>query len=267
MTTDKNRVQTYIDDELRSRVRTYAEENQLSESKAIEQILLSFFQDPKPKQPVQAREDFRDQINDVVTERLQDYQAHIIYKVEQELGVWNKNIEQLIEERISQAIDKLQLPLKETDALLNEEALAVPYIKHSIDKSLQNPDPIASPLYLNQQELAKRLKVSASTLFRRKLQKDFKEWTWEKDPDRLSWEFIPQSQLFHVAFPPKPLHGDEQGMFDYYAAIAKVQGLRLTRSADGKSCQILDYNTDKRLDTFLTCDAAYIHLLSFHPTA
>lgn len=44
--------------------------------------------------------------------------------------------------------------------------------------------------------LAHRLKVSATTISRRKLKSDFSQWTCTHDPDGISWTYSKQSRLF-----------------------------------------------------------------------
>lgn len=49
---------------------------------------------------------------------------------------------------------------------------------------------------LRQAELAKRLKVHASTLYKRRRQAEFTEWSQTKDPDGIAWIFDLNSRQF-----------------------------------------------------------------------
>jgi hypothetical protein len=51
-------------------------------------------------------------------------------------------------------------------------------------------------LALIQSDLAKRLEINASTLGRRKSEPDFAEWSQNKDPEGIAWQYIPKTKMF-----------------------------------------------------------------------
>lgn len=55
---------------------------------------------------------------------------------------------------------------------------------------------IANLKPLIQAELAKRLDVSASTVFKRREEPDFREWTMARDPDGIAWEYSTKTKDF-----------------------------------------------------------------------
>ncbi|PSB01131.1 hypothetical protein [Merismopedia glauca] len=67
----------------------------------------------------------------------------------------------------------------------------------------QIPDPwqaesaLAHLKPLIQAELAKRLDVSASTVFKRREEPDFREWTMGRDPDGVGWAYSPENKEFY----------------------------------------------------------------------
>jgi hypothetical protein len=54
----------------------------------------------------------------------------------------------------------------------------------------------SAPLGLIQSELAKRLDVHSSTIYKRRDDPDFSVWTQTRDPEGVSWIYSPESRLF-----------------------------------------------------------------------
>ncbi len=54
----------------------------------------------------------------------------------------------------------------------------------------------SAPAYLLQSELAKRLDVHSSTVYKRRDDPDFPEWSRSKDPEGIAWQFIPDTKQF-----------------------------------------------------------------------
>lgn len=52
------------------------------------------------------------------------------------------------------------------------------------------------PKSLIQSELAKRLDVHSSTVYKRRDDPDFAEWSRSRDPDGIAWKFLPDTKLF-----------------------------------------------------------------------
>ena len=56
------------------------------------------------------------------------------------------------------------------------------------------------PVELTQKALAERLGVSARQVSQRKLTPEFQQWSKEKDPDGIAWEFSPEMKKFEQCF-------------------------------------------------------------------
>lgn len=50
---------------------------------------------------------------------------------------------------------------------------------------------------LIQSELAKRLDVHSSTVFKRRADPDFSEWSRSRDPEGIAWEYLPETKEFY----------------------------------------------------------------------
>lgn len=50
---------------------------------------------------------------------------------------------------------------------------------------------------LIQAEMARRLNVHSSTVGRRKSDPDFSEWSRQRDPEHISWQYSPETNLFY----------------------------------------------------------------------
>jgi hypothetical protein len=54
----------------------------------------------------------------------------------------------------------------------------------------------AVPQILIQSDLAKRLDVHSSTVYKRRDDPDFSEWTRSRDPEGIAWKFLPETKEF-----------------------------------------------------------------------
>lgn len=63
--------------------------------------------------------------------------------------------------------------------------------------------PANIPQNLNQLELAKRLKVHPNTVSRWKTKPQFQEWSHQKDPDRIAWQYSLKTRRFSPALNSK----------------------------------------------------------------
>ena len=58
--------------------------------------------------------------------------------------------------------------------------------------------------FIIQSELAKRLEVHSSTVYKRRSDPDFPAWTRNRDPDGIAWAFSPETKEFYpLEHPPK----------------------------------------------------------------
>lgn len=65
----------------------------------------------------------------------------------------------------------------------------------SIEPEVPTPEAIERPLI--QAKLARRLKVSASTIGKRKLKQDFTDWARSKDPEGMGWRYSQVTKQFY----------------------------------------------------------------------
>lgn len=63
-------------------------------------------------------------------------------------------------------------------------------------KEVEEPYPVEAPLGLIQSELAKRLDVHSSTIYKRRDDPDFSVWTQTRDPEGVAWIYSSDTRLF-----------------------------------------------------------------------
>jgi hypothetical protein len=80
---------------------------------------------------------------------------------------------------------------KEKNETQDNPQVADPWTAGASDKASDGLKPLI------QAELAKRLDVSASTIFKRREDPDFAEWTMERDPDGVGWSYSPENKAFY----------------------------------------------------------------------
>jgi hypothetical protein len=78
----------------------------------------------------------------------------------------------------------------------DEEPQTEPLPSQSIERS-ETSDRRSTPKRLIQGELAKRLDVSSSTVYRRREDPDFAQWTRSLDPEGLAWRFSRKNKGFY----------------------------------------------------------------------
>ncbi len=61
----------------------------------------------------------------------------------------------------------------------------------------QVASPTNNDVSLIQAELARRLQVHSSTVGKRKLDPDFSEWTRQRDPENIQWQYSDETKLFY----------------------------------------------------------------------
>lgn len=73
------------------------------------------------------------------------------------------------------------------------ETESLPQATHEVKRSLENQLVFGS---LIQSELAKRLNVYSSTVYKRRNDPDFPEWTRSRDPDGIAWSYSQKTKEF-----------------------------------------------------------------------
>ena len=75
-------------------------------------------------------------------------------------------------------------------------APVTPVVSPLSPKEVEEFSPVESPLGLIQSELAKRLDVHSSTIYKRREDPDFSTWTQTRDPDGVGWIYSADTRLF-----------------------------------------------------------------------
>ncbi|PSB33890.1 hypothetical protein [Chlorogloea sp. CCALA 695] len=75
-------------------------------------------------------------------------------------------------------------------------APVTPVVSALSPKEVEEYSPVESPLGLIQSELAKRLDVHSSTIYKRRDDPDFSTWTQTRDPEGVSWIYSSDTRLF-----------------------------------------------------------------------
>lgn len=91
----------------------------------------------------------------------------------------------------------------ETDAFSSENQIQLHPPEDSIDslktsqEQLEQPNHIQVPSeHLIQSEVAKRLDVHSSTVYKRRDDPDFAEWSRSRDPEGIAWQYSPDTKMF-----------------------------------------------------------------------
>lgn len=97
-------------------------------------------------------------------------------------------------------LKEISLLSSDQNQLLQLEDVTPPTHTGQVTSSHAPPEPEpaiqSAPEYLLQSELAKRLDVHSSTVYKRREDPDFPEWTRSKDPEGIAWKFIPDTKQF-----------------------------------------------------------------------
>ncbi len=79
-----------------------------------------------------------------------------------------------------------------------EPASSVPEVAQATLEQAESQSHIQLvPQSLIQSELAKRLNVYSSTVYKRRDDPDFSEWSRNRDPDGIAWKYSPETKEFH----------------------------------------------------------------------
>jgi hypothetical protein len=105
--------------------------------------------------------------------------------------------DELLKEEISPPLEQNQL-LPQEDA--NPTSIEKQDTANVVETPSQQPelaDHIQSdPKLLLQAELAKRFDVHSSTVYKRRDEPDFAEWSRSKDPEGIAWQYLPDTKQF-----------------------------------------------------------------------
>lgn len=85
-------------------------------------------------------------------------------------------------------------PSTATSFVEKETAVFSPLQKQEVEEHIEEIE--QTPLGLIQSDLAKRLDVHSSTIYKRRDDPDFSSWTQTRDPEGISWTYSPDTRLF-----------------------------------------------------------------------
>ncbi len=85
--------------------------------------------------------------------------------------------------------------LAEVEEMANIAPVA-PVVSALSPQEVEEPSLMEAPLGLIQSELAKRLDVHSSTIYKRRDDPDFSTWTQTRDPEGVSWIYSADTRLF-----------------------------------------------------------------------
>jgi DNA processing protein len=104
-------------------------------------------------------------------------------------------VTELIQQYLNSSLSSIEVP---TLGFNNEQLVLV--LNHGYSDTSELPQAVMSEqpveTYLTQKQLAARLGVSTDTIRKRKSKSDFPIWSQEKDPQKLSWEFVSETKNF-----------------------------------------------------------------------
>ncbi len=84
-----------------------------------------------------------------------------------------------------------------TSSVEKATAVSSPLPKQEeVEEHIEDREHEQSSLGLIQSELAKRLDVHSSTIYKRRDDPDFSNWTQTRDPEGISWTYSPDTRLF-----------------------------------------------------------------------
>lgn len=100
--------------------------------------------------------------------------------------------------------EEIRPPSAQNQLLPQEDANPTSIEKQDPDNIVETPsqqpelaDHIQSdPKFLLQAELAKRFDVHSSTVYKRRDEPDFAEWSRSKDPEGIAWQYLPDTKQF-----------------------------------------------------------------------
>lgn len=94
-------------------------------------------------------------------------------------------------------VNELPLSAATTSSIEKETAVFSPLPKQAeVEAHIEEIEHEQTPVGLIQSDLAKRLDVHSSTIYKRRDDPDFSSWTQTRDPEGISWTYSPDTRLF-----------------------------------------------------------------------
>lgn len=190
MSTDRPRIQGYLEPEVHQRFNQFKQEQGLKESPALNQILKEYFGMEDSNQPSASPLAIEEMIDKSLNEKFKEFNLfraefknEVWLQLKTQFNIWNQALQEAIAKEKS-TIQEL------TNRLEKVEATVKPSIGLTeISRPISN-----SPSKLNLTQLARRLNVAKSVVSSRKSRPDFEAWSRSKDPDGLAWQCRKEGQ-------------------------------------------------------------------------
>jgi len=173
MTTERPKIQAYLEPELYSRLQEWKFQQGIEkDSAAINQILLEYFDVPQETK-----------IDKYLDARIEEYFKQRDLELAGELA------------GIVARLDRIEdlVNVKDGVPTLFQEALETVQMQTYVIEELLSESPRTE---LSQTELANRLKIHKSTISHRKEKAGFAEWSKRHDPEGLAWQYDSDKNLF-----------------------------------------------------------------------
>jgi hypothetical protein len=200
MSTERPRVQSYLDPEVYQKLKEFQQEQGLKESAALNQILKEYFgleASNRPSAPLQIEEKVDEQLNKQWNEfnlfRV-ELKTEVWLQLKKEFAIWNESLQKAVSQ-LSDRLETLEEICKPIEGLAE--------LSKPIESSNSPSDsPSNLPDFLNAANLARRLGISKSVISRRKSETNFEDWSKQLDPAGIGWRFPGKGQRFFPVITP-----------------------------------------------------------------
>lgn len=190
MSTDKPRIQAYIEPQLYEKLKRFQQERGLKESPALNQILAEYFGVEDSQPTTRIEDELKKQWDEFNLFRI-ELKNEVWLQLKKEFAIWNETLAKAASSIVDfntrlEALEATVKPIEGLAELSRELPISEPF-----DKS-----PSELPKSLNGSELGRRLGVAKSVISRRKAQPNFYNWTKSKDPEAIAWRYDRKSLQF-----------------------------------------------------------------------
>jgi len=211
MSTERPRVQAYLDPELYEKLKEFQQERGLKESAALNQVLREYFGLEALNQFLNPSLSMEEVIEKSVDEKLNkffndfnvfrvEFKNEVWLQLKTQFNIWNQELHRVSNEKLQEFSDSTFRELNSRLEAVEEickpiEGLAeLSKPMKSVEDELSNKSLSELPRALNLTQLARRLGVVKSVISNRKARPDFEEWSRGKDPEGKAWQCRKEGQ-------------------------------------------------------------------------
>lgn len=191
MTTERPRIQAYLDEELYERFKKWKREHGIKkDSEALNGLLAEYFgvsQFPIPN----SQSPTVDELRILIQEELRDSgKQNFIEGIKLEAQA-------MIAQQIAESKSFWQAAGDSFREMLERQQVQIQALEKRIEALISVSDLPSEPLgELGNNALARRLGVNGSTVLKNRDKPTFEEWTRGKDPDAIAWKYDDRLKLF-----------------------------------------------------------------------